>query len=309
MGDTPAPAPPRPLHTGAVARVGIAVSTVDVAFVDATPTSVCAELRVDGDTHRVSFDASAPLFHERSDALVPLALMAGMRRRQSIRVHGPVSARLLANVEPAQQILRTFTDGELRPVPVVADPVSVAGPRASGTACFFSGGVDSFASALRHGSSLTCLVYVQGFDVLVDGTPRASAARAGIHAAADELGLPLVEVATNLRDVTDPFADLGHGARRGDGDGGAPAPVAGRAGARALDVPVRRPLPLGLAPAARPTVGDRDPCGRPRRLRGDPARKGRAGCRLGHRAPAPPRLHAGSTRRTTAASAGSASGR
>ena len=70
---------------------------------------------------------------------------------------------------------------------------------------------------LRHRSSITHLVYVQGFDVIADGTERASASRRGVHAAADELGLPLVEVATNLRDVTDPFAIWGmaHGAAMG----------------------------------------------------------------------------------------------
>ena len=86
--------------------------------------------------------------------------MAGMRRRRSIRVHGPVSARLLANIEPAQQILRAFTEGELRPVPVVADPVPVTTPAAPGTACFFSGGVDSSTACCgtvrRSRTSSTC---------------------------------------------------------------------------------------------------------------------------------------------------------
>jgi hypothetical protein len=190
---------------------------LDVAFMEADGPTALVELRVGGDTHRVSFEASVPLFLERADALVPLALIAGMRRRQPIRVHGPVSARLLANVTRAQQILASFTDGELHPVPVIADAVSVTTPRSPGTASFFSGGIDSFASVLRHRSSITHLVYVQGFDVIVDGTERATASRRGVQAAAAELGLPLIEVATNLRDVTDPHVMWGmaHGAALG----------------------------------------------------------------------------------------------
>jgi hypothetical protein len=189
------------------------LNDVDVSIVEVGTSSARVELRLDGRTHRVSFDASVPLFLERSDALVPLALFAGMRHRRPIRVHGPVSARLLENANEAQAILAAFSDGELARVPVHADAVDVAAEAVPGTGCFFSGGVDSFYSVLRHRPTISHLIYVHGFDVLVEGT-RAVAARRGVRAAAGELDLPLVEIDTDLRTVTDPYTTWGmaHGA-------------------------------------------------------------------------------------------------
>jgi hypothetical protein len=77
-------------------------------------------------------------------------------------------------------------------------------PSGRGTAAFFSGGVDSFYTALRNRDDLAALVFVGGIDLRLDDPDR-ERVMGGVRSAAEELGLPLVEVATDLRMFTDPF--------------------------------------------------------------------------------------------------------
>ncbi len=49
---------------------------------------------------------------------------------------------------------------------------------ASGIACFFSGGVDSFYTLLKHREEITHIIFVHGFDIaLEDHSLRAQASR------------------------------------------------------------------------------------------------------------------------------------
>jgi hypothetical protein len=85
---------------------------------------------------------------------------------------------------------------------------------ARGVGCFFSGGVDSFYTALKHQDQISALVFVHGFDVpLANQDLRASVSRA-LRAAAAELGKPLIEVQTNIRTFSEryvPWSEQYHG--------------------------------------------------------------------------------------------------
>lgn len=78
--------------------------------------------------------------------------------------------------------------------------------RPAPTASFFSGGIDSFHTVLRHLEDLDELVFVRGLDMQVDGT-LSTEATTHARAAAADLGLPLVEVDTTLRRLTDGLVD------------------------------------------------------------------------------------------------------
>jgi hypothetical protein len=75
--------------------------------------------------------------------------------------------------------------------------------------CFFSGGVDSFYSVVRHADELDTLIFVHGFDVpLANATLRERVA-AELRAAATALGKRLIEVETNAREFLDRFGNWG----------------------------------------------------------------------------------------------------
>ena len=84
-----------------------------------------------------------------------------------------------------------------------------------GTACFFSGGLDSFYSALTNLERLDALIFIHGFDVLLDDAEALGRVVPLVRDAAAGLGLPLVEVETDVKTVARRYVRWGdqyHGA-------------------------------------------------------------------------------------------------
>jgi hypothetical protein len=189
------------------------LQAVEVFVEHRTEDSVQFSVGVDGTAFALWFRSSVPLFLERSDALIPLALIAAMSTRAPLVIPGVVSPRLLANLPRLQDILAGFSDGALAPTSVAAQPAAAAGVSAGGVGSFFTAGVDSFYTALERHHEISHLVYVHGFDVFHSASDRAAAATNAVHAAAAGLGKDLIEVETNLRELTDSFAPwlLAHG--------------------------------------------------------------------------------------------------
>ena len=108
-------------------------------------------------------------------------------------------------VRKFQNLQRVAVDAEARSEPV---------DRASGVACFFSGGLDSFYTLLKHREEITHIIFVHGFDIaLEDRVLRTQASRMA-REVAKELGKSLTEIETNLRSFSDEFVgwDKYHGA-------------------------------------------------------------------------------------------------
>jgi hypothetical protein len=133
-----------------------------------------------------------------ADAFLAATLVPAMRSGLPLRVEAPVSRRLL---EASGAIQRTFHSWNRRfkVVPLEAPVREEAGAASGGAACFFSSGVDSFFSVLRHRDELSALIYGKPFDSKIAGTHWEETLDRNVRAAARELGKELVEVETNLR--------------------------------------------------------------------------------------------------------------
>jgi hypothetical protein len=140
-----------------------------------------------------------------ADTAIAATLLPAMRSGGRLRIEQPVSARLLANLPRIQEMFLANST-RFRPLEVVAetrDPPSR--PSDGGVACFFSGGVDSTYSVLSHRDEITHLIFVHGFDVPLSDRRLRALVTDGIHRAAAEFGLPLIEVETDLRSFSDRF--------------------------------------------------------------------------------------------------------
>ena len=131
----------------------------------------------------------------------------------ALTIEPPVSGRLLANVSKIQDVFETWSrDKEhrrgwaprFRHVPVHTT-VRPEAPRVSGTgaAAFFTGGVDSFYTVVKRRPELSGLVFVHGFDVALADTALRARVAGDLRRATDALGLPLFEVETNVRELSD----------------------------------------------------------------------------------------------------------
>jgi hypothetical protein len=116
---------------------------------------------------------------------------------------GTVSRQLMANLPAVQAILRHW-HRDLTSVDITA-AASEAKAAGQGLATFFSGGVDSFYTTLKHRERLSSLVLVHGFDIALENTILRERVRGNLMRAAASLGLRLIEVETNQRTLTDPF--------------------------------------------------------------------------------------------------------
>lgn len=169
---------------------------------------------------RVSFAATGEDFGAEMDPLLPLTLLPAMVTGSSLRLPGKVSPKLVSSLPKIQDLLclwgEEHWDAKFRRVPV---EVKVQGElaeqqRASGVACFFSGGVDSFYTLLKHLGEVTHIIFVHGFDITLKNQSLRARASHAAREVARELGKTLIEVETNLRSFSDPLInwDRYHGA-------------------------------------------------------------------------------------------------
>jgi hypothetical protein len=164
---------------------------------------------------QVIFRANVPL-NPCAESYVAAALLPCMRENCGLLdTPREISERLLESVSLIQDI-HTSWDPALRRVtlprfiPVVRLP-SIEGR----VGLFFSGGVDSCYSLLKHQDEITDLVFVRGFDLEPGNKPLCDRVAARLREVADAFGKRFVEVETTIRDVLDPFADwcsASHGA-------------------------------------------------------------------------------------------------
>jgi hypothetical protein len=176
------------------------------------------ETRIDGDRLRLSSLVEVPgqsyelWFSGPSEALAPRGADAflvtcfatAMKLGLRVVVESTVSPRLLGSLDTIQDILCKWHP-DFHRVQVEAPPGPPTGPLRGGLTSFFSGGVDSFYTALKHRDALSALVLVHGFDMPLENIDLRNRVATAIRQAAAALGKPLVEIETNSRPFTDPF--------------------------------------------------------------------------------------------------------
>ncbi|MEO1020051.1 MAG: hypothetical protein AAFY56_20525, partial [Pseudomonadota bacterium] len=122
-------------------------------------------------------------------------------------VYDPV---LLNNLEQALAILRLWWPDantvELRQGPVRDQAhAQQSKPETARTACFFTGGVDSFYSLISNIDEVTDIVYVHGFDVKLSDLELRQQVSNSLNKVAEYFDINLIQIESNLREVLDQF--------------------------------------------------------------------------------------------------------
>lgn len=172
-------------------------------------------VNIGGEPFRVWFTVAGAPIEASPEAFTSLALPVAMARGLPIEAPGPLTEGFVESLHQWQRVFAHWYPNRLSQVEILARQREIERP-VTGRACFFTGGVDSFFSALRHLEDIDALVFVYGFDVPREELPDLrSAVTNGVRAAAAELGKPLVEVETNLHDFSDtmdsPWGTTYHG--------------------------------------------------------------------------------------------------
>jgi hypothetical protein len=144
---------------------------------------------------------------------LPGLLVTAMWWNETLVIDGPVSARLIANVEEVTAMYRCLFPS--LPAIGVSAPSHESAHGTAATACLFSRGVDSWYSVLKNlerpdprRPPLTHLVYVPSIDFMYGDENRARSIDATRRAAID-VGCELILLETNLRHFTERFQEWG----------------------------------------------------------------------------------------------------
>jgi hypothetical protein len=170
------------------------------------------QIRLDsGEQFEIYFETSGELMGQLSRtanpwivAMLPYALSKGERIICDI----PADAQLLENLRGLAAVWCKWYP-QFSPPEIIAPviPPSEASAPGRRTATFFSGGIDSWFTALRHAPELEPtavgkmddLITVHGFDIPVDSPQEFAKLQQALSRAADALNRQLVVVKTNLR--------------------------------------------------------------------------------------------------------------
>ena len=138
------------------------------------------------------------------DVILTSLLPQCMLLHEPLTIEALVSEELAAAardgiVPPLREAFPRLAGLELHAPMRKAAPTSAPGSR--GSASFFSGGLDSWYTALSNQEELRYLIFIHGFDIPLANETLMSVAWRNAAAAAQTLGLKLIPLSTNLRDL------------------------------------------------------------------------------------------------------------
>lgn len=167
-----------------------------------------ARLSWAGGEFRLDVTVPAAFAPGRPDAspFLCASMLLAMRLGEDVEVRGPVSARLLERAPRIVDLYARWDPRLVRSRIRATDELEPA-PRAAGIGCFLSRGVDSMYSAASPRGlpdELTQLVFCDRLEPIHSAGVRAEEVRLAGEAA-ELLGIPLVVIETNIRELTDPI--------------------------------------------------------------------------------------------------------
>jgi hypothetical protein len=168
---------------------------------------VSVPVTIDGKSHGLRFKASEGPLANGSEAFLAATLLPAMKVGQPLRIVGRISPKLLRSAQEIQEIFSKWYP-EFKKIQVEAEPAkSDKVDQGQEVGCFFSGGVDSFYTLLKHKKEITKLILIHGFDMPLDNHALRARVSEEIRRVSAELKKPLIEVETNLRDFSDQYVD------------------------------------------------------------------------------------------------------
>jgi len=174
-------------------------------------SDVRAEVVLDGDVVPFGFrligaGSRATRLAWTAEAQAAIGLIPAMRSGRPLRVAGELDAGFRDNLDFMQTMLRCWNK-DWRSIEIRSDRL-IGHPAGHGArkALFFTGGVDSFFSLLRHAPTLTDLVFVHGYDVPLHDTALRAALSAYLRDIAAAFSLNLIEIETDVRNLLDRHA-------------------------------------------------------------------------------------------------------
>jgi 7-cyano-7-deazaguanine synthase in queuosine biosynthesis len=166
-----------------------------------------ASVTIDGKSYQLKYKVSEGPLAKGSEPFLAAALLPAMKVAQPMQISGTVSPKLLTATQTIQEIFHKWFPSEFQKIQVQTEPdLQDAVSHGTEVGAFFSGGVDSFYTFLKHQDEITKIILIHGFNRYYSDALRLKVTK-HIRWVARELGKPLIEVETNVRQLSDQYAD------------------------------------------------------------------------------------------------------
>jgi hypothetical protein len=174
----------------------------------------------DGSRRKLWYRVPAGLADCLSDSCNPFVtgtVFTAMRESKDLVVHGDVSRKLLENLEEFQTVWASWYPEKYSKVEIIPDSESgdYLGEKPDSTLAAFSGGADGAFTVYRHNKGLCGRltknvktgIFIHGFNIALDRKDIYERAADKAEIMLNSLGIELIRVATNFRDLGDNFGD------------------------------------------------------------------------------------------------------
>lgn len=164
-----------------------------------------ARLEGPGFAHELWYEVTGCPVEVDATPFVVAALPMAMARGWHLDSEAPASSRLLQSIPNIQNILRFWIPNARRIAWTI--PSEVAQKYEDKSGAFFSGGVDSYYTFLKHRDTISAHIFVTGFDIPLSNPALAARVSSEMRRTSASFGVNLVEVKTNLREFCDQFVN------------------------------------------------------------------------------------------------------
>lgn len=185
---------------------------IDDLQIDRTETGTSISALIDNQRVSLRYNQALDLV-ESGDAFVVIAIAIAMERKEELIVAPaiPISPSLLTRLRIFQEVYTAWWP-QVLPTSIEAKNQKESPQSRVRTGCFFSGGIDSIFSAMRHRETLDDLILCRGLDIPFDEKERWAQTVQGVTEFAKALNLNMLCIETNAKSNFSSSRGDNHGA-------------------------------------------------------------------------------------------------
>lgn len=191
-----------------------------ICIISHSPTQpsplIDVEFQIADNRFKIYFKSDeSTLLYENTEVFIASALLPCMKvGGGKISANGSISPKFISALSTIQDIYCSW-DPSFQKIEVVDTTPKISVPLTQKrVGAFFTGGVDSFYTFLKHHDEITDLIFAHGLDIQLEDTVLRHKTSEMIRKVAKEFGKNVIEIETNIRELLNFYVDwgkLGHG--------------------------------------------------------------------------------------------------
>lgn len=162
-------------------------------------STVRAEIGTASNRRSIFFRTQDAVLAPSPEAWFCLAFLPGMKLGVELCIDAPLSTKLLGAADRLSDIYCSWYPDFHRAKVLGTSPSSTPPRSGEGVATFFTGGMDSFYTLLKHREEITHVVFVHGVDVGLRDIRLRSQVSEMLGRVGREFGVGVVEIESNIR--------------------------------------------------------------------------------------------------------------